>query len=52
MYEGGSHPRCQSVAQVIGYYSAFDISDPQPLVVILTGHQVKVIIFPFLDEMQ
>ena len=41
-----------SVAQVIGYYSAFDVSHPQPLMVIMTTYHVKVIIFPFLEKGQ
>jgi len=41
-----------SVAQVIGYYSAFDVSHPRPLVVIMTAWYVKVIIFPFRDIQQ
>ena len=36
-----------AVAQIIGYYSAFDITDIQPLVLILTAHQLKIVIFPF-----
>ena len=41
-----------SVAQVIGYYSAFEVGDPQPLVVVLTAYELKIIIFPFLDGSQ
>ena len=31
-----------SVAQVIGYYSAFEVGDPQPLVVVLTAYELKI----------
>ena len=41
-----------SVAQVIGYYSAFEVGDPQPLVVVLTAYELKIIIFPFRDGSQ
>ena len=41
-----------SVAQVIGYYSAFEVGDPQPLVVVLTAYELKIIIFPFHDGSQ
>ena len=32
--------------------SAFDVSHPQPLMVIMTAYHVKVIIFPFLEKGQ
>ena len=41
-----------SVAQVIGYYSAFKVSDPRPLVVVLTAYELKIVIFPFHDGSQ
>ena len=41
-----------SVAQVIGYYSAFEVSDPRPLVVVLTAYELKIVIFPFHDGSQ
>ena len=41
-----------SVAQVIGYYIAFKVGDPRPLVVVLTAYELKIIIFPFLDGSQ
>ena len=41
-----------SVAQVIGYYSAFEVGDPRPLVVVLTAYELKIVIFPFHDGSQ
>ena len=38
-------PHC--IAQVIGYYSAFEISDPRPLVLIMTACELKIVFFPF-----
>ena len=41
------HITPHSTAQVIGYYSAFEIGDPRPLVLIMTEDELKIIIFPF-----
>ena len=46
------HITPHSVAQVIGYYSAFEVSDPRPLVVVLTAYELKIVIFPFHDGSQ
>ena len=44
------HMTPHATAQVIGYYSAFDIGDPRPLVLMMTGDAFKIIIFPFKDQ--
>ena len=46
------HITPHSVAQVIGYYSAFEVGDPRPLVVVLTAYELKIVIFPFHDGSQ
>ena len=46
------HMTPHSVAQVIGYYSAFEVGDPRPLVVVLTAYELKIVIFPFHDGSQ
>ena len=46
------HTTPHSVAQVIGYYSAFEVGDPRPLVVVLTAYELKIVIFPFHDGSQ
>lgn len=38
------------LAQVIGYYSAFNIREPRPLVMVLTAEEVKILLFPFRDD--
>lgn len=39
-------------AQVIGYYSAFEVGHPGPIVLILTASELKVVLFPFQDGHQ
>ena len=41
------HITPHNTAQVIGYYSAFEINDPQPLALVMTEDSLKIIIFPF-----
>ena len=46
------HITPHSVAQIIGYYSAFEVGDPRPLVVVLTAYELKIVIIPFHDGSQ
>ena len=43
------HITPHSIAQVIGYYSAFESGCPRPLVIVLTAYKLKIVIFPFQD---
>ena len=43
------HITPHSIAQVIGYYSAFKIGEPRPLVLVLTAYELTRVIFPFQD---
>lgn len=38
-----------SVAQVIGYYSAFEVGEPRPIVAVMSAYQVQLILFLFVD---